>query len=1130
MNTRGGVSRLDYKILHTTGKKIGKEFSPATPNQMEEENFKPDSNDVMFGNQLNVTLSTLSDDIDDFIDENNPKQGHLSVADIDEIINKITQYRTMYRTKIKELQNISADPEIEKKLQEKLRQIKDFINAVKSARKKSMKVISFLISDSLECMNIIEAMIKKDLSKEKDEVILQAKTNKTEINRSMEKLSKQITDILKLPNCGKDIEIDRIRNRYEVLCTKKATFIHEVEQELASREIEKCKLFKESMLNIKLQKFKGYSSSIDIYTFQSLFEKLHFRSTPRRLLSDLLKNNYLDEPALSLVKGEENIEEIWKRLKQAFGDVKIMLSKKISSLHNLEMIWKLKDDSKIAESLSRIISIIKDLLELSKKHNIQEKLFHGDALQKVYKLIGDKRVTKWLDISCEENLEGEDLWLQLTTFLEKELKVQQQKILISGVPDNNQIKTKFTDHHHPIKKLNAHVTKQKVSDENYLLPINNNCAICGAYDHVSTNGPNGTKLIQYYTCKKFTEMTPHNRFLELRKKNLCYQCLFPGAESSTGKHRDGRCQRDFICPHESHDKYTLKKHVLLCEEHKNNPQNEELLQQYKTRFILRSTDLPDFSKNISLVLHSFNTTNQLPLKNHQSSTTVTESGIYQMQQILVNNEPFLIFFDSGCSDFVVRDNAIKRLGENSRLEYSGQVKLGGIGDVITKSSKGIYSVKIPTYNNQIALFTGACLPNITTTFPKYPLDGQVQLDIFKAYRQQGGDINNLPKLPSSVGGDVDMMIGIKYLRYHPEPIFQLPSGLTIYKSIFKNADGSRGVIGGPHHIFTLIEKQYTKSKSKHIFLTNQFHIYKSGFQIDPDASILGYKNNPYQIDVINSESYIKYETIFNDVENAGSEISYRCIKCRTCTDCKDHDSTLAISIREEIEQDLINKSVSVDIENQVTIATLPFIQDPELRLQPNRHKALKVYHQQTKRLSKTIKDKQDVIESERKLQQLGHVEFVKNLSPQLQQILQSSSIRNFIPWRAVWKVNSISTPCRIVFDASQLTDTGFSLNSILAKGTNGMNKLVEILIRWYTYKIAFHTDIRKMYNSIQLKEEHWCFQRYLWENTLDVAKPPEEKVIKTLIYGVKSSGNQAERGLRQTSGDANSGRNGISAQ
>jgi len=79
-----------------------------------------------------------------------------------------------------------------------------------------------------------------------------------------------------------------------------------------------------------------------------------------------------------------------------------------------------------------------------------------------------------------------------------------------------------------------------------------------------------------------------------------------------------------------------------------------------------------------------------------------------------------------------------------------------------------------------------------------------------------------------------------------------------------------------------------------------------------------------------------------------------------------------------------------------------------------------------------------------------------------------------------------------------------------------MNKLVEILIRWMTHTVAFHTDVRKMYNSVKLHEDHWSLQRYIWQEQLDEKMIPEEKVIKTLIYEVKSSGNQAEQALRET--------------
>ena len=122
-----------------------------------------------------------------------------------------------------------------------------------------------------------------------------------------------------------------------------------------------------------------------------------------------------------------------------------------------------------------------------------------------------------------------------------------------------------------------------------------------------------------------------------------------------------------------------------------------------------------------------------------------------------------------------------------------------------------------------------------------------------------------------------------------------------------------------------------------------------------------------------------------------------------------------------------------------------------------------------------------------------------------------------MPWRAVWDNNSISTPCRPVFDASQPTSTGVSLNQTLVKGRNNMNKLLQVVIRWSIRRCAFHTDIQKMYNVIRLLEDHWCFQLYLWQNELNPNIEPRTKCVKTLIYGVKPSGNQAERVLRETS-------------
>ena len=84
------------------------------------------------------------------------------------------------------------------------------------------------------------------------------------------------------------------------------------------------------------------------------------------------------------------------------------------------------------------------------------------------------------------------------------------------------------------------------------------------------------------------------------------------------------------------------------------------------------------------------------------------------------------------------------------------------------------------------------------------------------------------------------MIGIKYLKYCPESVFKLPTGLTIYKSPFVSPDGTRGVVGGPHHVFSLIEKYCCSAGvSMSSYLTQQLRLVELGYQVNADVHLLG---------------------------------------------------------------------------------------------------------------------------------------------------------------------------------------------------------------------------------------------------------------------------------------------------
>ena len=93
-----------------------------------------------------------------------------------------------------------------------------------------------------------------------------------------------------------------------------------------------------------------------------------------------------------------------------------------------------------------------------------------------------------------------------------------------------------------------------------------------------------------------------------------------------------------------------------------------------------------------------------------------------------------------------------------------------------KSNHGIFQVKLALFNGSEASFSGICLDQITVKFPQYPLKGIVEEVIAAGYKRQGNNPKDLPQIQHSLlGGDTDFMLGIKYLMYYPEKVFQLPT-------------------------------------------------------------------------------------------------------------------------------------------------------------------------------------------------------------------------------------------------------------------------------------------------------------------------------------------------------------------
>ena len=180
-------------------------------------------------------------------------------------------------------------------------------------------------------------------------------------------------------------------------------------------------------------------------------------------------------------------------------------------------------------------------------------------------------------------------------------------------------------------------------------------------------------------------------------------------------------------------------------------------------------------------------------------------------------------------------------------------------------------------------------------------------------------------------------------------------------------------------------------------------------------------------------------------------------------------------------------------------AILPFIKSPEEHLNNNYNRAYKILESQIKGAVRSEQTRLDVLASHNKLRDKGHVVPLDELSEDVRELALLEP-GYYIPWRTVWNSSSLSTPCRMVFDASSMTPGGECLNNILAKGENKLSNLLHILIQFRVLPFAFTGDVSMAYNGIKLKPTHYRYQKYLWVEDLNPENPVKIMIVKTLIY------------------------------
>ena len=650
-------------------------------------------------------------------------------------------------------------------------------------------------------------------------------------------------------------------------------------------------------------------------------------------------------------------------------------------------------------------------------------------------------------------------------------------------------------------------------------------------------------------CERF-QKTKNDRWKQLCLTKSCPRCFRMDAgfrfEANNPSIREAwynehklYCTDNFICregkckdrpPH-------MGNNIILCAAHRE--ENENVMLEYVSS--LDKKNIADgfrFFYNRDFVFSAQEPPPQkAELPDHIDNNTVIvepdiqEPAIYMLQTLKSSSgADMLMFYDSGCYGAAISDRAYSLL--KTATVRPGPTKLevasGMIVDIEHGDEQFLLEIHQDTPQKKFAAITALRMDRVSNKFPAWPLaDAWQQLNT--AYKKEGHK-DELPAVDSSVGGrEVDILVGMRYFKYFPKLIFYLPSGLSVYKGVFKSGSSNQAILGGTSSLWQLAAES-AHSMGPSAFFVAEFKAYRYHCDSLWNAANLIHKpptqcsetyNRVYEEDCLDQCTALtatpaKLKEMLT-AEDFGSNIEYRCPGCRSCTKCRNAEFLDRVSLQEEREQFLIEKSVKYDEKKQQVVASLPFILDPETSLADNYAVAKRVLQSQMRAAAKREDGAALIVRSHEKLRSKGYVARIDELSPEERALADQPGY--YIPWRTV-ESGSLSTPLRMVFDASAKTATGFSLNCILAKGTKMLADMLILLIRFRIGPFAFSADISMAYNCVALHPDHLKYHKYLWVEDLDPDGPIVEMVTKSLIYGVKSAGNQTMVAFRETAAQA----------
>ena len=476
-----------------------------------------------------------------------------------------------------------------------------------------------------------------------------------------------------------------------------------------------------------------------------------------------------------------------------------------------------------------------------------------------------------------------------------------------------------------------------------------------------------------------------------------------------------------------------------------------------------------------------------------------------IQQFNIQGVSSSVFFDNGSTACMITYSLAKKLNlRGTHVSYSIQtvetkgweLRDGLLYDVVLTSNSGV-TISIPAYGSDSIAESRAII--VDTKLKK-----------------------NLPdNIPEAAWhrpeGPVDLLIGSNRTCLMPKDAYYIDN-LRIKTSAFGSGYCLQG--SSPNvHPFGENHHKTTIASCNIRIQTLQIHV--TSIQSIPSTRVVTYESPvkalPQTDQNQNSQNYTLIEDTISHYAQSLMEIPFleaeeeavnpppRCSRCKSCADC--HHRNLLHTDLENAQLDVIASKVILDVDKREIHVTYPFTVDPSVLGNGdinNMGQAISMARAVETRIIKNHMEESYNAEI-RKYQDIGGIFPLSK-----EEVQNYPGPVHFIAHHEVLKPSSNSTPCRIVANSALINRTcGKSLNSILMKGPNCLNSLVDVLIRFRSYEVALVFDLTKAYMSLITGLIEMMVRLIVWRDC-DRTRDWQIYGFKRVIFGDQCASVQLE--------------------